>query len=175
MIKFIQKYLLGSKLRKSKRRVRVANLKISKSALLIYDASNEKEEKLVRQFARFLKEEGLKTESVGFYKKKNKTDEGPLDELGYHYLKKEELNWLMLPTSSKVKKMISTEYNLLIDLNLSNIFCLQFISSLSKASFKVGIADGYQKDTCDLTISIPARKLEELIEQMKVYLKMINN
>lgn len=174
MIKFIQQFLLKRKLQNSNRKVRVVNLASSKSALLVYNACIEEEEKLVRQFARFLKEEGIKTDSIAYYKKKNKNDEGPQNELGYYYLKKEELNWLNIPISRQVKTMILNEYHLLIDLNLSNIFCLEYIASMSKANFKVGIADGYQKEICDLTLEVPSDQLNNLIEQIKVYLNMIN-
>jgi len=174
MVKFLQQIILKRKFKSLKRKVKVANLKLFKSALIVYNATNPEEDKIVRQFSRFLKEEGVKVESIGYYKKKNKKDEGPQDELGYYYLKKEELNWLHFPNTNAVKKKIATEYNLLLDLNLSGNFCLQMISSLSKATFKVGRASGYQKDVCDLTISMPKGNLTELIEQMKVYLQMIN-
>ena len=72
MIQFIADKYLEQKLKKQKRKVGAINLAAAKSALIIYDASNGETEKQVRNYARFLKEEGVKADTLGFYKLKGK-------------------------------------------------------------------------------------------------------
>ncbi|MCB0804075.1 MAG: hypothetical protein KDB74_13335, partial [Flavobacteriales bacterium] len=64
--------------------------------------------------------------------------------------------------------------DLMIDLNLKANFSLKVLSSLSNAKFKVGPNHQYGNETFDLTLDIQEQRLDYLIEQMKVYLNMIN-
>lgn len=170
----IARKYLASKVKKVKRKVRVVNLSAAESALMVYDASNDATEKKARNFARFLKEEGIKVDSIAFYKLKGKDDKRPKDELGYLYFDKRDRSWLGFPKDSRILTCIVKEYHLLIDLNFNNNFTLEVISSLSNANFKVGKSGGYQDEICDLTIAMKENKLEYYLEQVSTYLKMIN-
>lgn len=174
MIQFIADKYLAQKLKRVNRKVGAMNLSSAKSALLVYDASNPSFEKKVRGFARFLKEEGVKPDTIGFYKLKGKEDQRPQDELGYTYFDKKCLNRLGLPKDSRILKMIGKEYHLMFDLNFDSIFSLKVISSLSKSHFKIGRSKGYQNEICDLTISTENKELDFFLSQTTTYLKMIN-
>lgn len=174
MKQFIAQKYLASKLKKAKRRVGVMNLSMAKTALIVYPTNSKETEKKVRDYARFLKEEGIKTDTIGFYKLKGKEDKRPADELGYLYFDKKCLNALGFPKDSRILKTIATDYHLLIDLNFDNHFSLQVISSLSAANFKVGKTSDYQKEICDLTISTENNELDYFLSQATTYLKMIN-
>lgn len=174
MIDKISRKFLAFKLKNLKRRRGVFNLTTAKTAILVYNATNSEDEKVVRNYARFLKEEGIKTDTIGFYQLKGKEDKKPDDELGYLYFDKRDLNNFGFPKSNKLLKLITKEYNVLIDLNLKNNFCLELISSLSKANFKVGIAADYRNEICDLTIALKQNNLKEFLKQVTNYLKMIN-
>ena len=173
--KILGGFVLGNKLKRQKRKVKVFNLNTAKSALLVYEATDNYQEEKARKFARFLKEEGIKVDSLGYYKKKNRKEELPKDELGYVYFDKEYLNWHGFAKDPKIKAFQEKEYHLLIDLNLGGRFCLEVISSLSKANFKVGKAGGYCDEVCDLTIATEEKDIEYLIDQIKNYLNIINN
>lgn len=173
-MKKIAKYTLQQKAKNQKRKVVAMNLDKAKTVLIVYNASSDVVEKKVRAYARFLKEEGIKTDTIGFYKSKGKEDLKPEDELGYLYYDKKGLNWQGLPKENKLLKCIAREYHLLIDLNLENEFSLSAISTLSSANFKVGRTGGYQDKVCDLTIAIENNNLDYLLEQMNIYLRMIN-
>lgn len=150
------------------------NLDQAKTALLIYDATLPENDQLVRKMAQFFKEEGVKADTLGFYNKKGKKVVVPKDELNYHYFSPLDLNWLKFPKSEKVIDLKKKEVDLLIDLNLKNNFSLECISTLSPARFKVGASGSYRDETCDLTLSLKEVNLQELIEQMKKYLSIIN-
>ena len=174
MIQFIADKYLEQKLKKLKRKVGAINLVAAKSALIIYDASNAETEKQVRNYARFLKEEGVKADTLGFYKLKGKEDARPQDELGYIYFDKKGLNRMKFPSDPRVLKIIGKEYHLMIDLNFESMFSLKLVSALSKANFKIGKATGYQSSVCDLTISTTNNNLDYFLNQVTTYLKMIN-
>ena len=174
MIQFIAEKYLAQKLKMVKRKVGAMNLSTAKTALLLYDSSLPEMEKKVRNYARFLKEEGVKADTLGFYKLKGKEDQRPQDELGYIYFDKKCLNRLGFPSDSRVLKLIANEYHLLLDLNFNSIFSLKVVSTLSNANFKIGKASGYQNDSCDLTISTQNKELDYFLSQVTTYLKMIN-
>jgi len=174
-MKRLGKYYLRQKLKRLKRKVVTHNLESAKTALILYDATEANEDKLAREFAKRLKEEMIKVDGLGFYNKKGKNVERPKDELGYVYFDPTMLNWMRIPSDKQIIKKIAFDYDLLIDLNLENHFPLEYISSLSKAKFKVGSSKSNCAEFCDLTLSLQQEDKQELMKQILVYLNMINH
>jgi len=175
MISNLRDFFLRRKFAKRKRKIQVHNLSTAKSAILLYNYTDERRETEIRDFARFLKEEGVKTSTLAFIQKKIKEeDKIPVEELSYFYFSKEETNWMKVPTSTRLSKLMQTDFDLLIDFNLEGSFPLEWISKLSKASFKVGGDQGYQKEACDLLLGTKEQSIIALQEQCKHYLNMIN-
>lgn len=175
MLGGIQNFLLKRKLAKRKRKVQVHNLGTAKSAILLYTYHNNQREKEVRDFAKFLKEEGIKVTSLAFISKKIKEESKmPKEELNYFYFTKEELNWMKVPKSNRIKKLMNEHFDLLIDLNLEQSFPIEWISCLSNSAFKVGGNKGYQSESCDLLLGTKEESITALQEQCMYYLNMIN-
>ncbi|MAC95232.1 MAG: hypothetical protein CMC96_07005 [Flavobacteriales bacterium] len=173
-MKWLATYILKQKAKKLKRKVKAMNLEQAKTALILYDATIAENDQLVRKLSQFFKEEGVKAECLGFFNKKGKKVVVPKDELNYHYFSPLDINWLKIPKNDKVIELKNKEVDLLIDLNLSNYFTLEYISTLSKAHFKIGSASNYRTEVCDLTLSMDEGSLAELIKQIKKYLSIIN-
>lgn len=173
-MKWLATYILKQRAKKLKRKVKVMNLEQAKTALLLYDATLPEKDQLARKMAQFFKEEGVKVETLGFYNKKGKKVVVPKDELNYHYFSPVDLNWLKFPKAKKVIELKKKQVDLLIDLNLEDHFSLECISTLSPAYFKVGASGSYRDEVCDLTLSLKELNLQELIEQIKKYLSIIN-
>ncbi|MAY84437.1 MAG: hypothetical protein CMP59_09925 [Flavobacteriales bacterium] len=175
MIKGIRNFILKRKQSKQYRKVQVYNLDTAKTALVLYNFTTESREKEIRDFCRFLKEEGIKTSSLAYISKKIKEGEyAPREELNYHYFDKSELNWLRIPKSDNLKGIIEERYDILIDFNLEESFPIKWISVLSQASFKVGSSRGYKSESCDLLMELKEESIASLQSQCKVYLRMIN-
>lgn len=175
MINWIKNLILKHKASKLTRKVRVYNLSTAKSALILYNYRGEKREREVRDFAKFLKEEGVKTSSLAYLPKKFKDPtERPMEELQYFYFDKGETNWFKIPVSRRLNEIIQEPYHILIDFNLEESFPLKWISYLSGASFKVGGSKAYQRESCDLLLELKAESISSLQEQCKIYLRMIN-
>jgi hypothetical protein len=175
MIKAIRRFLLKRKVAKQARKVQVFNLNTAKTALVLYNFKSEAREKEIREFCRFLKEEGIKVSSLAYIPKKIKEGEyTPLEELNYLYFDKTEVNWLKIPYSDRIKEIIEKDFHLLIDFNLEDSFPIQWISELSKAYFKVGSSRGYKSESCDLLMELKEESIASLQSQCRVYLRMIN-
>lgn len=173
-LNWIKNLVLKQKLKRLQRKVKVQNWNTAKSALLIYECDEMGIPKSILDFSRFLKEESIKASVVGFIDSKPKAKEKPKEELNYSYFDRRELDLLGQPNSEKVKQLTQSQFDLLIDLNLKNKYPLKWICSCSDAAFKVGITGDYQNEICDLTIKTDRNNLEDSIEQIKKYLKIIN-
>ena len=171
---WIKNLILKQKLKRINRKIKVQNWNTAKTALLIYECDQDGISKSILDFSRFLKEEGVKANIIGFIDSKPKLEEMPKEELNYFYFDKRELDLLGQPNSDKIRNLVIEQYDLLIDLNLRNKYPLKWICSCSTAAFKVGISGDYQNEICDLTIKTDRANAEDGIEQIKKYLKIIN-
>lgn len=94
---------------------------------------------------------------------------------GVDIFDKERVNWFGKPDSPIIDTFVSRNFDILVDLNFDEIITLRWISSLSKARFKVGAAN-YQKNPFDLIVSVDkAKGLNYLCEQVKQILYQLNN
>jgi len=175
MINLIRIFLLKRKRSKMHRKVYAYNLDTAKTALVLYNFKDEGREQEIRDFCRFLKEEGIKVSSLAYVSKKPKEGEyAPLQVLNYRYFNNTELNWLRIPQSTHLKKALAERYDLMIDFNLEDSFPIRWISQLSAAAFKVGSNRSYKRESCDLIMELKEESIASLQAQCRVYLRMIN-
>lgn len=164
---------LQSKLKKTKRNIVTANLNEVGSILFIINSEETNyKELIVKLNSLFINKLTLPTFLV-FYKKKSKTDVRE-DEGNIIFLSQKDNNWSGLPAKKSVKKAIAKEYDLLLDFTENDNLSLKFITTLSKAKFKVGGSRVHLKTICDLTIDVKDNTAHFLAEQIKVYLEMLN-
>jgi len=87
-----------------------------------------------------------------------------------------DVNLRLQPQKAFIKEFINTEYDILIDLSLTNHFPLLYCAALSKAGLKVG---RYQEDHemyYDLMIHTgPDETIDSFATQVIHYLSRINN
>lgn len=174
MIKWIAEWYLKRKLAGREREVFFISLRRAKTALLLYDATQEQNTKEIVNFSRYLKQEGLQTRMIGYYGKVGKKAEKPKSDQDKIYYDKKEVNWLGFPKNEEVREAILEPVDLLVDLNIGENFSLQLISSLSKARFKVGPKLSYAEEVLDLSIDAKEKNLAYLCQQIGKYLEMIN-
>jgi len=150
------------------------NLESARSIGIICFATSSNGLDNAMNFANFLNEKKIISSILVFC---------PLKEVPQNFLlrknvkvfTKKELNWYGRPNQPTVEQFVNEEFDILIDLSLEEVFPLRWISTLSKAKFKVG-ALGYFGNPNDLTISLKNDKSEEyLVSQIKHYLTLINN
>jgi hypothetical protein len=92
-------------------------------------------------------------------------------------LKKKEVNFFYCPVNTETDSFIKTKFDVLIDINFKKQFPLVYVTSLSQAGLKVGLADS--KPECspfELMISMKSSvSTESYLEQVLYYLDMINS
>lgn len=170
----IANLLLKNKLAKLRRNIQSFGLGSAKQIGIVYHYNSHQQDEEVRSFARFLKEERITVETLCYISSKEHMDKVK-SELNYNYFYKKELNWLQLPQKKDCLRFISKEFDILIDLSTKTHLPIKYITSLSKAHFKVGESSAYKNEQCDLTIDISNNKNQTfLIEQIKHYLSLIN-
>ena len=107
----------------------------AKTIGIVFDATDKEDFELVKKYVLYLKEMKKKVKAIGFF---NQKESPPMafSKLEYDFFSLKDLSWNNIPNSVYVKNFIADEYDILLDLNLNDLFPLRYISSLSKARFK---------------------------------------
>jgi hypothetical protein len=168
--------ILSKKLGKVRRKSFYSNISRIKSIGIVWDASKPEDFINLSRFHQQMNERGINVNILGYYPGK----ELPNQYTALRYLtcfRKQEINLFYVPVSSETERFINTIFDILIDVNFEKSFPLYYISSLSKASFKVGLFDKEaDSSTFDLMIELkkPVR-IEEYLSNVVHYLEMINS
>jgi hypothetical protein len=168
--------ILSKKLVKVRRKVFYSNISRIKSIGIVWDASRPEDFIILSRFHQQMNERGIDLNILGYYPGK----ELPNQYTALRYFtcfRKQEINLFYVPVSSETERFINTMFDVLIDVNFEKSFPLYYISSLSKASFKVGLFDKEtDSSTFDLMIELkkPVR-IEEYLSNVVHYLEMINS
>lgn len=167
------KLKLKNEHKKLNREVKAFNLKTATSIGVIYNATNRNEYELAKKFVQYLKEERKDVLALGYINSKH-SDDIVKPHLNYQFFDNNNLSKIKVPNSLDTINFIDNQFSILIDLNIQECFPIEYISTLSKAKFKVGALGNYRTDEFDLTIDISQNNnLDYLIIQIKHYLKMI--
>lgn len=169
----IGQFNLKNRLKNLNRQVITHNFKTAKTAGIIFNSPDEKSFEAIKQFLAFLTEKELKVIALGYIPSK-KIPENYLMRKGINFYCNNDLNWYFKPKNELVDQFINQEFDILFDLSIKEYFSVNYVGSLSKASFKIGrqSENAYQ----DLLIDIKGNNtIEYLIEQIKHYLNILNN
>lgn len=147
-----------------------------KSVGILWDASSENDFQHVAALNRQLTDAGKRVEVLAWIPGKTVPDR--LTGLTYmRFLKRGDLNWAFIPTSQDARKFISTDFDLLIDINPNSIFPLAAVVFLSSSPMKVGpdTATAPERSPYDMMIRTPGPfNTGSFIEQVMLYLAMIS-
>jgi hypothetical protein len=167
-------YFLKNEAAQLSRNKAAFNMAEAKTFAILFEASNIDNIELVKKYANYLKEMKKKIRVIGFFNTPFPPDI-TYSKLEYEFFSVKELNWFMAPSGSFLKNFLEEEFDVLIDLNLSDEFPLKYISSLSKARFKVGKFNEENKKVHDLLIDYETDKtFKFFLRQVDIYLDMIN-
>ena len=167
--------ILASKSLKSvSRRKEVFNFSTAKHVGIAIDATNPDNLSYVREFRNYLSDLKIDTFIIGYVNG---------DEIHSNlrmwenclFICNRDLNLFFKPKIEKTKEFLEKKFDILIDLTLKEGFPLKYLVSLSDSTFKVGRY--FEKDNdIDFMIDISKQpSIEYLIEQIKIYVSLINN
>jgi hypothetical protein len=147
----------------------------AKTMGLVWDATDPDELPVLSQFHQKMAERNIDVKILGYYPGKNLPDK--LTAIRYLIcLKKEDISITYRPVSKETEAFINTGFDILIDINFKDLFPLKYISSLSRAGFKVGIFDeGGDHSPFDLMMEFNrTTDINTYLMQVTYYLEMIN-
>jgi len=170
----IGKRILRKRLKKAIRNKSAQNFKSASSATIVFDALIPESFSIVKDFTKYLKENGIKSKVIGFVAQKEVPQEMLL-WANFEFITKKDLNWYGKPTGPIAESYLATKPDILFVFNFAQHLSLDFLAQLSLAKFKVGFFTEASNDF-DLMINPPGGKpdLEFLTEQVKLYVNMLN-
>lgn len=176
IINNIGQWLLQREAKNAKRKKKGSNLRIANRVGVLFQAEDESNYKVVRQYVRFLKEEGIKNVMVlGFIDGKENPFFLP-SKLEFDYFNRKDLNLFRIPQGTVVRNFIEVEYDILIDLTEGTQLPLTYILALSRARLKVGRHLDAHEPYLDLMIqSDPSKGLEPFLPELNRYLNIFNS
>jgi len=144
---------------------------------ILWDATFENDFQHLAALNRQLNEMDKHVEVITWIPGKSVPDR--LTGLSYmKFLRKSDLNWAFIPVSDDAREFMKTKFDLIIDINPSSLFQLNYITSVSTALMKVGpdITAEPEKTPYDLMIKTPKPfSIAFFLEQTMHYLSMISS
>ncbi len=170
--KFFGIYDLRRKSRHVTRNRRIHNFSTADTAGIVFNCRSDDEFQAVREFKKFLDNQKIRTDVIGYVSDKQVPDHYLL-RTGFNFFCKKDLNWCFRPDKAFVDDFIRKKHDILFDLSLRDLFPLNYIVNLSPSSYKIG---RFRKDSeYDLMIDIKDQKsLPYLIDQVKHYLSILH-
>lgn len=169
----IGKRVLKNKKKGQHREVCVHNFETAKSAVIIFNASEPDTFQVIKDFRKFIENQGIKCAVFGYVKQKEIPQE-MLFWKNYSFITKSNLNWYLKPTGESVDSFYNQDPDMMIDFTRELSLELQFLVQLSNARFKIGSFTEKENDY-DLMINLTDQNdVAFLAEQIKHYVSMLN-
>ncbi len=167
-------YYLNNHKNKVIRNRMISNLNDAKTIGIIYILENETTYNHITRFIKLLQDKHINVKAIGYFEG-NIRPIYAIEKLSLDYYDKKDLNWFKKPNNSYVNDFLKTEFDILIDLSLEDIFQTKYISTLSRSKFKVGKGGEKNKEIFDLMIDINTKtSLDEFITLLIHYLSILN-
>jgi len=171
---FAGNHYLKKHLPKNQRFRKIVNLDEAKTVGIIYILNDEQTYNHITRFIKFLQDKQINVKAIGYFDG-NIRPIYAIEKLSLDYYDRKDLNWYGKPKGNYVTDFCKTDYDILIDVSLIDIFQTKYIAAFSKAKFKVGKDGENNKSIFDLMIDInPKTTLDEFITLIIHYLSIIN-
>ena len=165
----LARFILKNKLKNRKRRKQVVNLDEAKTIGIVYLVSSERTFKIVKELIKTLSGPRRQVLTIGYVDRKEIPSYCVAANSGY-YFNKNELNWLGMPKNDYLNKFIDQEMDILIDLSRDDNFVVDYLTSLSKAKFKIGQFNDDQQNRFDFMLKAKKEiSFESFIDQILHY------
>ena len=141
----------------------------SKSIGVLFDATTLESRDTVKKYVDLLKRSGKTVKTLGFL---NEREREP--NFGFKHFSRKEIDFFYRPKSDEVKSFMDKPFDILLNLYTQSNLSLEYISALSKATFRVGpISEN--TDCYDLMVQTnPKKDLRHFIQQVEFFLKKMN-
>jgi hypothetical protein len=152
----------------------MTNLLDAKRIGILYTLNDVPDYDRVSEFVAKLQGSHKEVKALGFVRNKNLIQRF-LPKISFDFFSKRDLTWFYKPIHTQVKDFIDKEFDLLIDVSLTDSFPLKYIAGLSNALLRVGRFSEENTAYYDLMIDMkPTMTSEEYLGQIQHYLTIIN-
>lgn len=148
-------------------------LQTAESVFVIYDASEEHQNKEAEAFFSLLKSLDVKVKSLGFARYKI-VPHYCIPQLSKQFICKKDLDLSGIPRKSFMTDFFDEEFDLLISLDMEQSKALQYVAAMSMARFKVGWYDTSNMPYFDLLLRTREGDMKGYMNQIIHYLSTIN-
>jgi hypothetical protein len=168
--------ILSKRKERMKRNFSYSNINQVKTISIVWDASKTSDFSNLSRFYQKMHDRNIDVRILGFFPGKELPDQYTAVRY-FTCIRKSEINFFYVPSSTEVEVFIKTPFDILIDLNFEKIFPLKYISILSSAKFKIGLFDSESSSSIfDLMMEIKNPvQIENYLTQVIHYLEMINS
>lgn len=168
---YLRNRMLQKKLEGRRRSRQAGSLVTAGEVFVIYDASEEYQNKLAEAFFAELKSMDIKVKSLGYARYKI-IPHYCIPQLTRQFICKKDLNFLGIPTLPYLDDCLNDAFDLLISLDMSQDPLFQYIAALSKARCKVGWNDPANLPYYDFLVKGKDGDLADFIKQLIKYLSI---
>jgi hypothetical protein len=163
---------LQKELKATKRSVAFNNFESSTTVGFIFDATDKDKYQLSREFMDSVGKLNNRIFAIAFASKSDQIAYFPFKQ-GVDYFGLDEVNWYGKPSNPVINDFMKRNFDILVDLSLTDIFPIQYIYSLSNARFKITNKSGKAR-YADFVIEVGnSGKLVDYISQIQHYIKVI--
>lgn len=177
MISSIQQFLwrrvLDKRLSGRLRTRASGSLNTARDVFVLYDASEEYQNKQAEDFFRRLKTLDVKVKSLGYAKYKI-VPHYCIPQLTKQFICKKDLNLFGIPSQTFLEDFLDEEFDLLISLDMEQDRVLQYLAAMSKAKFKVGFNHPDNLLYFDFLVGAKPGDMTDYIDQLIHYLSIKN-
>jgi hypothetical protein len=170
------KSMLSGRLAKTTRKQQFVNFCNLKSIGIVWDASIPADFAKLSRFYQKMSDQNKEVRIFGFFPGNVLPDQYVAVRF-FTCLKKTEVDFFYRPITQDSQSFVKTKFDVLIDINFKKCFPLVYITTLSEAHLKVGLADSEPESSpFDLMISLKNPvSIDSYLEQVLYYLEMINS
>jgi hypothetical protein len=165
--------LLQSGLKKRNREVEAVGLSKVVTLGIIFDASEERNQKQIKEFIKSMPAGDIQYSAIGFVPDP-KIENNYISDHTWYFFSEKDCDFFMQPKIESIQQFCDKKLDLLLVLDTHYHFPLEWISSMSMARFKAGKSGDYDA-SLDFMIDLHEDSLEKLLKELKHYLGQLNN
>jgi len=165
--------LLSSELKKRNREIIAQGLKKVKTLGIIFDASEISAQNQIKEFLKSIPKKDIEYFIIG-YIPNHKMKHNYISDQTWQYFTEKDFSFFMQAKNEAIISFCNHKLDLLMVLDTTYHFPIDWISSMSLARFKAG-KSGFYNNSLDFMIDLQDNSINSLLKQLEHYLGSLNN
>ncbi len=168
-------YILRQELQNLPRQRAFMNLEECKTIGILFAFDTPENFELLKKYVGYLKDFKKKIKAFGYFDMDAPPGGLSYSKVEFEFFTRKDLNWYGRPTTVYTQNFMEESWDVLIDLNLTEVVPLKFMAAKSNSRFKIGKLTEENKKYYDMLIEFDKTKnFKYFLAQVDTYLLMIN-